>query len=204
MNAFFIRQAIPDNGFANSQRIGDPNIGLTSLQQQEDILLICDKKSEIVSLLSVWWKKCNGRGKDLPLSFSNSFQLRFGSFSSLVRIPSQEIVFRDGWSVVPQAPVSTSASRGKKNRPIKYSPYSDTFGLQIEHDPVSKKITIHSEPGLPHNIVDERNKRRQMRQREAEARRRREEAARQQRAAAKAAVRENERQQLLAEKKYDL
>ena len=197
-NASNYLQPLPDQGLPGAQRIGDPYIGLVSMQQLEDVLLVCDKKSELLSLLSTNWKKCNRQTNELPVNFGNNITLRPGTFRAITKVPSQEVLFKDGWTTIPPAP----APAGGKRRKAKPSPYEATYGLQLQYDNVSNKLTVYSEPGLPHDIVDDRSKKRQQRQRKAEKRRRKEEAARQERAAAKAAEREAERQQLLVEKKY--
>ena len=43
------RHPLPDEGLHENQRVGDPHIGLESIQQLEDVVLVCDKKSEVSS-----------------------------------------------------------------------------------------------------------------------------------------------------------
>ena len=195
-------QPLPDSSLAAPQRIGDPYIGLISMQQLEDILLICNKKSELLSLLLINWSKCNGKS-ELPIIFSNTAVLKPGAFSSLVRSPANEIIFKEGWTVIPPVPVAP-ANNKRKGGKQKHIHYGDTYGLQFSLDGVpngSKKLSIFSEPGLPHDVVEERNKRRQQRQKKAEQRRKREEKERQERKQAKDEQRELERQAQLADKK---
>lgn len=192
-------QPLPDEGLEQPQRVGDPYIGLVSLQQLEDVLLICDKKSELVSLLSTYYKKANGKNSELPVVFNNTMLLRPGLYRSLIRTPAQEVQFIEGWKHIPAPPAHHTNRRGK---PMKFTPYESTFGLQLSKDAAgSNQLKVYSEPGLPHNIVEERSRKRKERQRKAEMRRKKEEKERAERAAVKAEQREAERQQLLAEKK---
>lgn len=43
------RQTLPDSGFEEPQRIGDPHIGLVSMDPMEDIMLVTDKKTEVIT-----------------------------------------------------------------------------------------------------------------------------------------------------------
>ena len=190
-------QPLPDEGLEAPQRVGDPFIGLVSLQQSEDVLLICDKKSELVSLLKSSYRRTNGKNSELPIAFNNTILLRPGLYRSLIRTPAQEVQFIEGWQHIPAAPAHNTNRRGK---PKKFTPYEATFGLQVSRDG-GGVLKMYSEPGLPHNIVEERSRKRKDRQRKAEIRRKKEDRARQERAAAKAEQREIERQQLLVEKK---
>ena len=192
------KQPLPDSGLPGDERVGDPYIGLISMQQLEDMLLICNKKSELLSLLLTHWSKCNGKSA-LPVAFGNSTNLRAGIYPKLVRIPAPEILFKEGWTVIPAAP-ALPANNKRKGGKQKAIPYSDTYGLQFSIEGATR-LTVYSEPGLAHDVVEERNKRRQQRQKKAEQRRKKEEKERQERKQAKDEQRELERQAQLAEKK---
>lgn len=49
------RQTLPDSGSddVSAQRVGDPYIGFESIQQLEDVLIVCDKKSEVLHTLQL-------------------------------------------------------------------------------------------------------------------------------------------------------
>ena len=161
--------------------------------------------------MSAQWKKCNKRGSgEFPIKFGNTVNLQAGLYPGLTRLAAQEITFREGYTVIPPPPVTSTTTsnypntgnRGNNNKKrtnTKHIPYSATGGLQIEHN--GGKLIIYSEAGLPHDVVEERNKRAQTRRKKAEKRRRRMEKERAQRAEMKAQEREADRQELLAEKK---
>lgn len=153
---------------------------------------------QLLSLVLAQWKKNNNRGGEMPINFGNTVTLQAGLYPKLARLPAQEITFREGYTVIPPVP-SAPANRGKNNKRGKHVPYAETHGLQIEHS--AGKLTIYSEAGLPHDVVEERNKRAQARRKKAEKRRKRMERERAQRAELKAQEREADRQRLLAEKK---
>jgi hypothetical protein len=52
-------QPIPDMGYYKPVRVNDEHIGLASIEQAEDILLYCDKKTEVIKFSIVFLLKCD-------------------------------------------------------------------------------------------------------------------------------------------------
>jgi hypothetical protein len=42
------RQPLPDKGYYEPDRVNDRSIGLVSTDQAEDIMMYCDKKTEVI------------------------------------------------------------------------------------------------------------------------------------------------------------
>ena len=169
-------QTVPDLGYYTPQRVSDDMIGLESTDILEDVLLLCNRRSELAVLLNTHWKKCN-RAERVPMAFNNLLQLRSGPEKSISRIPSPDIQF-------------TETPRGARLLPQ---------GVCVDKN--AGKLVISSPPGLPHELVQEKSKRRAARQKKAEIARKRRDAERLERSAQKEQEREQERLERLSEKK---
>jgi hypothetical protein len=131
------REPVPDRGFYTPNRVNDNFIGLSSSQQVEDILFICDRKTEvscrhaclndnpfksilmmqILGLLMQHVKACRNNAT-LTTTFNNTIRLRAGVEPSLVRIPAQEVVFVQGQSTPRQAAGARNGpANGARNGP---------------------------------------------------------------------------------------
>jgi myosin I len=159
-------QLLPDFGCTSEVRVGDEFIGLSSTDPVEDVVLFCDKKSELLEqLLSAW--KAKNQNKNLDMSFSDEIALRASVVPTSSVLPSDKIVF-------------------KKDATVKDE------GVQISANGRTEVVVL-APSGLPHNLVEKRQKSAAERRRKAEKRRKKEEAARAERQANKEAEREEER-----------
>jgi myosin-1 len=207
-------QPLPDSGYYHEQRVADNFIGLESTDLVEDVLLVCARRTELVSILNQRWQilECGG---SLPVKFSNTVKLTggltgdngggsHGFFSSAgaLQQPSvlaAEIVFTEG----------VFASPPKQKRSARAAPVvgltaaetlSQNFEVRVERDRQGKFL-ICSPAGLSHDVVLEKQKRAAKRQKAKLEKRKKLDAERQERAAVREAQRENERLVRLGEKK---
>jgi myosin-1 len=168
------RQHLPDLGYYNGmERVSDDFIGLTSIDILEDVMLLCDKKSELVGHLTMYWSKVNG-GK-LPITFTSTLSLRVGNIPSLARSPNKSITIQP-----------------KKSIP------DESFEIALN----GNSVVITVPTGLSHEVVADRQKAKAARRKKAEIRRQKEEAARRERQAAKEEQRERERIAAQEQKRY--
>jgi len=159
-------QFLPDFGCTSEVRVGDDFIGLSSTDPVEDVILFCDKKSELLEqLVSVW--KAKNKNRSLDVSFSLQVALQPSVVPSVSILPCESITFQKD-TTVPDEGVQISAT-GRS------------------------QVVVMSPTGLPHNLVEERQKSMAARRKKAEKRRKKEEAARAERQAIKEAEREEER-----------
>jgi len=141
-------QPLPDRGMPSPQRVGDVYIGVAPLQQAEDLLLVCDRRTELVCHLQATWVKNNrGRGGSagLPLTFGNSWCMQAGRYPQLARVPAASVVFSEGFLGGTLAGVG--AVKG----------YVETRGLQLvaEYDGCGGVgvLRVMCEPGLTPDAV---------------------------------------------------
>lgn len=148
------RQPLPDIGFEKEHRVGDPFIGLSSIQQREDVLLVCKRKSELLCRLSVHYQALNS--KELTIIIGNRMRMRPGVYEMLVRIPAKEVSFLGGLDLN-----EMSGIRGKKAsfenvdsaELYKMTTYSSTFELNLVCNTMSDMLRIYSENGLGADTV---------------------------------------------------
>lgn len=180
-------QCIPDLGYYTPQRVSDDYIGLASTDALEDILLVCDKKTELAALLNiVWLKKNNRKGSgnnvtSMPITFTNRCTTR-SSNTGITKVTFHTVTFTDSGT-------------------YSYTVSGTGGTLTAESTDNSTALKVYSSRGLPASVVEERKARQVAIQRKAEKRRRKEEQARKERAAVKEEERERERVQRLVDKK---
>jgi myosin-1 len=207
-------QPLPDSGYYHEQRVADSYIGLESTDLVEDVLLVCARRTELVSILNQRWQtlECGG---SLPVKFSNTLKLTggltgdngggsHGFFSSAgaLQQPSvlaTEVVFSEGVFVSPP-----KQKRGARAAPVVVltagENLSQNFEVRVERDRQGKFL-ISSPAGLSHDVVIEKQKRAAKRQKAKLEKRKKLDAERQERAAVREAQRENDRLIRLGEKK---
>jgi len=152
------RQPFPDDGFENERRVGDPFIGLKSIQQREDILLACKRKSELLCLIADHYESINR--KVLMVIIGNRLRMRPGVYNKLARVPAREVSFLGGW----EADVF-STTRGRRGsfavrnmtEGKRMVAYSHTFGLNLVCNALSHTLRVYSENGLPPDAVERLN-----------------------------------------------
>ena len=186
-------QPLPDYGHYRPVRICDECVGFKSFEGNEDIVLLCARKSEIVAILQSAYQKSglptDLRTTDLSVLFSNSIKLEtiYSSSSpaaAMCRLVANEVGFQVVDKRIPMNPDCNYIE-----------------GHQVSIEVNAGKATICSEAGLPHDVVEKKQKNKLARQKKAAAKRKQEEAERQERRAIKEQQREQERLQRLAEKK---
>ena len=165
-------QVIPDKGWYTPQRVSDAFIGLQSTEALEDVLLACEKKTEFISLLKTQWQ-LKMKGKDMPIRFSNQWDMRASSVSSIpTKIPAKRVIF--------------SETNNKKSG-------ADLAFVAEKSD--NDTLKVIAPVGLSYDIVEERVRRKKERQKIKEKKRKAEEAARRERQLQKEEEREQERVQ---------
>ena len=186
-------QPLPDYGHYRPVRVCDACVGFESFEGNEDIVLLCDRRSEIVAILQSAYQKSglpnDLRTTDLSVLFSNTIKLdtSYTSSSSTAfasRLVASEVSFQVVDKRIPMNPDGNFIN-----------------GHQVSIEVNGDKATISAEAGLPHDVVERKQKNKLARQKKAAARRKQEEAERQERRAIKEQQREQERLQRLAEKK---
>jgi hypothetical protein len=212
----FYSEPVPDRGFYTPQRVNDGFIGLSSTEQAEDIMFICDRKTEILGLL-IQHVKLVRNGTALNVTYSNNIRLRGGPDPGLVRIPAVEVAFVQGPST-PRQINRTNNGKSAGGRPGQGSRGgASTSGAQpvpadlpvaltntefrASYTNSNNTLTVSAEPGLAQDVVEERRKRQVQRQKRAEQRRKQAEAERKERNAAREKERERDRLVRLQEKK---
>ena len=208
-------QALPDSGYYHAQRVADNYIGLESTDLVEDILLLCARRTELVSLVNQRWQilEC---GDSLPVTFSNNFKLSggltgnnggnshgfFSSAGSLQQpsVLSAEVIFSEGSFSSPGKQKCAS----RRSVPVPALTISErlaqNFEICINRD-THGRFLLSSPAGLSHDVVVEKQKRAAKRQRVKLEKRRKLDAERRERAEVREAQREKERLQRLEEKK---
>jgi myosin I len=196
-------QPLPDRGYYSSVRVADAYIGLESTDLCEDVIIACPRRTELIALLDIEWRKHNNNNNNVPLTFSDRIKLSqgltgnngatTGFFSSTgAQLQScvlpKEIVFSD----------NVKNNKSKDDRAV--LKILTDVDIKVE---ITKQghFAIGSSEGLPHSVVKERQKRARKRQRQKEEKRRIQDQERAARAQLREAQREQERQARLAEKK---
>mmetsp|Transcript_10766 Transcript_10766/g.16368 ORF Transcript_10766/g.16368 Transcript_10766/m.16368 type:complete len:1196 (-) Transcript_10766:132-3719(-) len=160
------RQNLPDFGFYNGpERVADAFIGLESIDIMEDVVLFCDRKSELLGHLMNEWKKINK--SKFPITFTDEASLRSAPVSAMSNIPVSSMLFKPSPSVP-----------------------DEEFKLSTAGP---SRISVTVPVGLSHAIVEQRQKKMANMRREAEAKRKRQDAERRERQAQREAQREEER-----------
>lgn len=168
-------QAVPDMGHYSPVRVCDACYGVESTSPCEDLLLLSARRTELVSVLRTAWTKCPYREDELGIAFQNGFRFarHVGSADCI-----DEVVF-------------TEAARSAV--PV--------VGFDVSLTVNGRKLVIASQPGLPHDVVEEKKKRQVARQKVAADKRKRIELERADRTARREQERERERLQRLADKR---
>jgi myosin-1 len=166
-NASNFTQLLPDFGCTSEVRVGDDFIGLSSTDPIEDLVLFCDKKSELMEHILTTWKAKN-QNRNLEVTFSLQIALQPSVVPAVSVLPCEAITFQKDTTVPDE-------------------------GVQISSTGRSQ-VVVMSPTGLSHNLVEERQKSMAARRKKAEKRRKKEEAARAERQAVKEAEREEQRQ----------
>jgi hypothetical protein len=142
------RQPLPDDGFQIDCRIGDPFIGLKSIQQKEDLLIVSKRKSELLVLLAERSQALNG--KEMIIIIGNRLKMRPGVYGRLVRVPAKEVSFMGGYTPETTAFGTRRGSFVVRNEveARKMTTYSSTFGLNLVCNAMSDSLRVYSENGL--------------------------------------------------------
>ena len=178
-------QPVPDLGYYTPVRVCDGCVGVESCDGCEDVVVLCARRTELVCAIQQLYSKTTG-GADLAIQFSNSIALSSagcGPSSS----PSSSALSRHA---APEL-VSTDAAKSALFVP--------GFGVSVALN--GSKIVIAAPAGLPHDVVEDKQRRQAARRRRAADKRREAEAERQARAVLREQQREGERQARLLEKK---
>ena len=186
-------QPLPDYGHYRPVRVCDTCIGFESFMGNDDLVLLCARRSEIVAILQSAYQKLglptDLRTTDLSVLFSDNIKLETkctssSSAASACTLIAREVNFQVGDKRIPMNPDLNFIN-----------------GHQVSIEVNEDRAIITSEAGLPHDVVEMKQKNKLARQKKAAAKRRHEEAERQKRRAIKEQQREEERLQRLAEKK---
>jgi len=179
----------PDRHYTSPQRVCDTCIGVQSVDPSEDLLLLCDRKTELVALLREQWRRL--AGGTLPLAFGNAVPLAAVADKRALPLstaPAAHLLFT-------AQPPSHGRACGAAASPF----------LACEHPKLSAGVSgaleLSSPPGLPQEVVEQRRARDAERRRVAEAKRRALVEQRRVRSQQRDAQREHERLQRLAEKR---
>jgi len=168
---------VPDLGHYSPVRVCDGCVGVESVAGCEDMVLLAARRTELVCVLQAAVAKLTGA--DLAIQFSNSSKLDCASCPpSASQSPAAEVALTDAAKTAAFAP-----------------------GFSVSVTVNGSKLVLAGQPGLPHEVVDEKQRRQQARRKKASERRRQEEAERAERAAVREAAREQDRVARLAEKK---
>ena len=159
-------QLLPDFGCTTEVRVGDDYIGLSSTDPVEDVVLFCDKKSELLEQLLAAWKAKN-QNNNLEVSFADRIALRASVVPSTSILPCDNIALKKDLRVADEGVHLTATGRSE--------------------------VVVQAPAGLPHDLVEKREKSMAERRKKAAKRRKKEEAARAERQAVKEAEREEER-----------
>lgn len=159
-------QLLPDFGCTSEVRVGDEYIGLSSTDPVEDVVFFCDKKSELLEQLISAWKGKN-QDKKLEVSFSDQIALRAAAVPSISILPCDNLFIKKDMSVADEGVILTPNGRSE--------------------------VVLQAPTGLPHDLVEKRQKSMADRRKKAEKRRKKEEAARAERQGIREAEREEER-----------
>lgn len=207
---------LPDRGWDSMTKICDLCIGTFNTAPMEDIMIVCARRSEIVSSIRTQYEKFNskggkGRNAELRILFGSSFRMRPTEYVNSSLRPADEINFVDG---NPPPRSSTKRSPGAPRAPPPQTPAPGSAqwqqGLMEETGIIDISLSsaggrnvlnITCAHGLPHELVEDRRKRQLKRQKAAEARRHAEDEQRRHMAAVKLAEREADRLERLREKK---
>ena len=173
-NCCNFKQLLPDFGFTSQVILGDDSIGLSSTDPVEDVVLFCDKKSELLEQVITAWNSKN-KNLNLNVSFSDNVTLRRSVTPSITVLPCDNISFRKDANVPDE-------------------------GVRITGN-LPNDLTVLAPAGLPHDLVEQRQKAAADRRKKAEKRRKKEEAARAERKAIKEAEREEQRRVRQQEKR---
>lgn len=183
-----LKQALPDRGWYQPERICDASFGLESDSVAEDVILLLSRKSELVALLRDNFAKVNNSAK-INITYSNSCRLRKSPVTELSQVVASSITLQEG---SPTAKSSKSKNNANHRVEDEY-----LLGLSLNKD----SLQIQVAPGLSVDIVEERRKRQLERRKIADAKRKALDEERRKRAAKKERQREKEHQARLAEKK---
>ena len=194
------RQTLPDQGFYDkSSRVGDASIGLVSSDPCEDLLLHCDKRTELVGMLSTQWKKVNG--SELSIKFKNTIALTPFAEPALSVLPAAQVVFVEATATPLHDSTSSAkpASRSKsKSTPTPVVPLDD---LVVSLDKNKTILRIQAPSGVSSGYAEARRVREAEKRRLGEIVRMKVAEERRQRNEYRRAEREAERQLRVEEKK---
>lgn len=106
---------LPDLGWYTPQRVSDPAIGIPSVEPQEDIVILSDKKSEVLSLLR---NTC----RSATLDFSDRITLRAFAQDAVSLVPAPQLSFTctrsDAGDIAAEADASALNLRVPNGEPL--------------------------------------------------------------------------------------
>jgi hypothetical protein len=151
---------LPDLGWTSPQRICDEVIGLPSVEGQEDIIIVSDKKSEILAMVT---SVCSA----LSVKFTDDIPLTAHAHRPLSQLPAASLTFTTSQSKTNECRVEWSPTTLRVHVPPGFGHSSPPRALRWSPVTPSRRWR---DAGVPDSVVADRRKRQEKRLKAREAR----------------------------------